>query len=253
MNGRDDDGDSFIDCQDPGLSTDPACGMGSGGVGLGGPGVGMGAINISLCTQWTNNMSNCTAQMGSGSLAGQSICYFHNFPGQSSTNATSGMCDPIFNRDIGSSSGLRMEQPPVFLEPSDSIADVAAAANNYLNFAKLGMMDNPNAPSFAIGLGIVNLTNFAGTAFAYSGSANMSGKYVLYLDTDGNSTNGNPADNNASLTGFDYKVVFFANSTSGDVKIAYKAGSWIPAALQITVDKAMVRMPPWFSYPNCFT
>ncbi len=241
----DENNNGLFDCADPACGNDPACGAGSGsGSGLG---AGMGGIDPQICMQHDNNQAGCQGQLGAGPLGATPVCYYHPAPGQDALFPAVGWCDPIFNKE--SAGGMIMDKPPVMLG-QDAAADVSYP---WLDIVGFGIHDSPQ--TIDIGIATANMTNNTACYKSFNsqpGRENATGKYFRYIDVDGNTTNSCKADNDISVTGFEYKFIHqYSNGSSPiivnsvgsvpynstfDSTLAYKcvSSNWVPFSAQLT-------------------
>jgi PGF-pre-PGF domain-containing protein len=155
----------------------------------------------------------------------------------------SGFCEPKMAKMMFEG----MDSPPVILGGDPCPEGTIGNESDICGFGVKEMPDN-----FGFGINVVSLENAAvckgkkvvsgPPAFVEltsSGVGTNTTKFFIYLDTDGNSTNGCPLMHNSSSSGYEFFMKYVAKWVDGDLKETRKAmrceaGNWTIADIKLT-------------------
>ncbi len=211
----DEDNDGQENCRDSDCMQDPACGFGIGGgfrptIDGGGPAGGpMNSSSLGLdanCQQYST-AETCNAQ--------QPKCFYKSFG-----TGGQGICDMAFNQQMQGS--MMMDAPPTIVG-TDAASDAGGVNNqSWLDIVGVGFHESPD--KIDLGMALTNITRFTGCSQITGSSANQTGKYYRFIDSDGNTSSGcnsTAVGGLPSVSGFEYKVVH-ENNGSVEVKLLFR-------------------------------
>lgn len=167
------------------------------------------------------------------------------------TNATRvktspGFCDPgLVNTFFA---GIDEEPPlPIATDATNASGGVGEPSAAYLDIQGIGMKKTPEA--YAYGISMRSMAEAAlcrGVPISGSspGQGTNTSKYYLYLDTDGNSTNGCYPRDNSSQTGFEYYFSYVVKLNTSTFKVmetltakTCSNSSWVATNIGVKGDK----------------
>ncbi|HLG24645.1 MAG TPA: PGF-pre-PGF domain-containing protein [Candidatus Nanoarchaeia archaeon] len=163
------------------------------------------------------------------------------------TNATRARTSPGFCQDaLLNNMFSGMEQNPPTIISKDTIDGASDPVEDYLDIEELGVKKTDQ--SYMYGFAVDSLKHSAmckdtKLEDGSIGKAKNKTRYFLYLDTDGRTTSGCTPDDDATLTGFEYKFSYtFESDDSNQIletslSQTCTGGSWLATNIPLKSDK----------------